>query len=111
MKEKTLLIVSTNFPPDARAGTQRVLRFTKYLVKLGWDVSVLTLKPQFSLYKIQDHSLLTKVPTSVDVRRTAVFRLVWPFSGFNSYLIPDREVGWFPFACRQGLKIIGEKHI
>jgi glycosyltransferase involved in cell wall biosynthesis len=112
MKEKTLLIVSTNFPPDARAGTQRVLRFTKYLVKLGWNISVLTLKPEFSLYKsIQDHSLLSKVPASVDVRRTVVFRLIWPFSGFNSYLIPDREVGWVPFAYRQGLKIIEEKHI
>jgi hypothetical protein len=96
MKEKNLLIVSTNFPPDARAGIQRVLRFTKYLVKLGWNISVLTLKPEFSLYKtIQDHSLLSKIPTAVDVRRTAVFRLVWPFSGFDSYLIPDREVGGF----------------
>lgn len=112
MKEKSLLIVSTNFPPDGRAGTQRVLRFTKYLVKLGWDISVLTLKPEFSLYKtIQDRSLLSKIPTSVDVRRTRVFRLVWPFSGFNSYLIPDREVGWIPSASRQGLKIIREKRI
>jgi glycosyltransferase involved in cell wall biosynthesis len=112
MKEKTLLIISTNFPPDGRAGTQRVLRFTKYLVKLGWDISVLTLKPEYSLYHtILDHSLLRKVPTAVDVYRTAAFRLVWPFSGFNSYLIPDREVGWIPSAYRQGLNIILEKHI
>lgn len=112
MRNKSLLIVSTNFPPDARAGTQRVLRFTKYLAKLGWDISVIAVKPEYSLYKsIQDSSLCDKIPTFVDVRRTRVFRLPWPFSGFNSYLIPDREIGWVPFAYAEGLKVIREKHI
>lgn len=110
MKDKRLLIITTHFPPDARPGTHRVVRFTKYLAQFGWDIHVLTLRTDAALHKhLRDESLVNKIPPSVRVHRTTALRLCRPLTGFNSYLIPDREVGWIPFACSKGLKII-EKH-
>jgi glycosyltransferase involved in cell wall biosynthesis len=112
MKEKKLLIVSTHFPPDARPGTHRVIRFAKYLTQLGWNIHVLTLRTEAALYKqMRDVSLLNKIPSSVKVHTTNALRLGWPFSGFNSYLVPDKEAGWIPFACSKGLKIIRDHDI
>jgi glycosyltransferase involved in cell wall biosynthesis len=112
MKDKRLLIVSTHFPPDARPGTHRVIRFAKYLAQLGWDIHVLTLRTDVALYKhLRDASLLNKIPSSVKVHSTNALRLCWPFTGFNSYLVPDKEAGWIPFACIKGLKIIREHDI
>ena len=42
---KNLLLVSSHFPPDRSAGTQRVLRFANYLQDHGWSVFVLTVDP------------------------------------------------------------------
>jgi glycosyltransferase involved in cell wall biosynthesis len=112
MKDKRLLIVSTHFPPDARPGTHRVIRFAKYLAQLGWDIHVLTLEPDSALYKdLRDASLISKVPLSVKVYRTRTFRLPWPLSALNSYLIPDKEAGWIPLACTTALRIIREEGI
>jgi glycosyltransferase involved in cell wall biosynthesis len=112
MKEKTLLIVTTHFPPDARPGSHRVTRFTKQLAKLGWQIHVLTLTADAALYKeLTDSSLLSKIPASVEVHRTGALRLRWPLSSLNSYLIPDKEAGWIPTACRSGVRIIREAGI
>jgi glycosyltransferase involved in cell wall biosynthesis len=112
MKEKKLLIVSTHFPPDARPGTHRVIRFAKYLSQLGWSIHVLTPRTDAALYKqLRDASLIKKIPSSVKVYSTNALRLCWPFTGFNSYLVPDKEAGWIPFACNKGLKIIREHDI
>jgi glycosyltransferase involved in cell wall biosynthesis len=112
MIDKTLLIVTTHFPPDARPGTHRVIRFIKYLVQLGWDVSVLTLTPECRLHKArQDPALMEKIPSSVKVYHTTAPRLCWPWTGLHSYLVPDIEATWIPFACHKGLKIIREAGI
>lgn len=110
--EKKLLITSTHFPPDARPGTHRVTRFIKYLAKFGWDISVLTLKLESRFHTVrEDAALVNKIPPSVKVYRTTAPRLAWPFSGLNSYLVPDIESTWIPFACSKGVRIIKEQGI
>ena len=112
MTDKTLLIVTTHFPPDARPGTHRVIRFIKYLVQLGWDVSVLTLTPECRLHRDrQDPALMGKIPSSVKVYQTTAPRLFWPLTGLHSYLVPDIEATWIPFACHKGLQVIREAGI
>ncbi|MGH1362021.1 MAG: glycosyltransferase family 4 protein [Calditrichia bacterium] len=44
---KRLLMITTNYPPSASIGTQRVLRICKYLDPKTWDISILTLKEKY----------------------------------------------------------------
>jgi len=44
---KKLLIVTTNFPPSASIGTQRVLRICKFLNPDEYNISVLTVKEKY----------------------------------------------------------------
>lgn len=43
----SLLIVSAYFPPSRKIGARRPERFARHLAKLGWDVTVLTLRPGY----------------------------------------------------------------
>jgi len=52
-------------------GVQRVVSLTSHLSRLGWNVSVLTVKP--SVYPSHDNSLIDKVPKSVRIFRAAPF--------------------------------------
>ncbi|MFH1892889.1 MAG: glycosyltransferase [Candidatus Zixiibacteriota bacterium] len=69
--DKNLLIVSYYFPPLGMGGVQRVVSLTSHLSQLGWNVSVLTVKP--SVYPAHDNSLLDKVPKLVGIFRAAPF--------------------------------------
>ncbi|MDZ7311395.1 MAG: glycosyltransferase [candidate division KSB1 bacterium] len=63
------------FPPLARAGVHRTVRFVRYLAPLGWDITVLT--PDESYYPVNspiDRELLKKIPASVKVEPTKIFR-------------------------------------
>jgi len=51
-------------------GVQRVVSLTSHLTRLGWNVSVLTVKP--FAYAAVDRSLLERVPESVAIYRAAV---------------------------------------
>lgn len=68
-----VLIIATNFPPDRRAGTHRLLRFARNLDALGWRVSVLTMDPRSYRPGVPvDSKLEQDIPPSVVVRRTRV---------------------------------------
>ncbi|BCS33186.1 hypothetical protein TBR22_A24130 [Luteitalea sp. TBR-22] len=68
-----VLIVTTNFPPDRRAGTHRLLRFARNLDALGWRVVVLTMDPRSYRPGVPvDDRLLREIPASVVVGRTRV---------------------------------------
>jgi glycosyltransferase involved in cell wall biosynthesis len=112
MSAKKLLIVSKHFPPNGQPGTHRLVRFIKYLTKLEWKIFVLTLKPEFSFDQhAYDRSLLKKIPSGTIVYQTGALRLLWPLSGLNSYLVPDREAGWIPIALYKGLQIVKRENI
>lgn len=72
---KRLLIISSHFPPDGGAGTHRIVRFARHLHAYGWEISVLTMDPQYYPSGTQtDTALLSEVPDDVRVYRTKVLR-------------------------------------
>ncbi|KAA3612085.1 MAG: hypothetical protein DWQ05_18970 [Calditrichaeota bacterium] len=73
--DKKLLAIAFIYPPMARAGVHRSVRFVRYLKELGWEISVLT--PDEKYYPPQtpiDHGLNNKIPEGVTISRTAVFQ-------------------------------------
>ncbi len=111
---KKVLMVSYHFPPEASSsGVLRTLKFSKFLPQFGWVPHVLTL--QEHLYAIQDKALLLEIPQEVRIHRTFAFDSIRHFSLFGYHLdfltIPDRLIGWLPFAIRRGKNIIETEKI
>jgi len=78
---KKVLVIAYIFPPLARAGVHRTVRFVRYLAPLGWDTTVLTANEAY--YPADspiDRELLKKIPAAVRVESTKTF------SGFNKLL-------------------------
>jgi glycosyltransferase involved in cell wall biosynthesis len=56
--ERRLLFVTQYFPPVGGSGVQRGAKFVKYLQRMGWHVSVVTIDP--SVYPDRDDSLVSE---------------------------------------------------
>jgi len=71
-------MVAYCFPPAgglAAAGSQRTLKFAKYLLREGWTPVVLTVREDaYETYLELDPTLLNRVPPQVKVVRTPVIR-------------------------------------
>jgi len=63
------LCIAYSFPPINRSGTHRTLGFVQHLDRVGWDATVLTVKPRDEPI---DKSLLRYVPLS-----TTILRVPW----------------------------------
>ncbi len=75
---KKILVIAYIFPPLARAGVHRTVRFVRYLAPLGWDTTVLTANEAY--YPADspiDRELVKKIPAAVKVESTKTF------GGFN----------------------------
>jgi glycosyltransferase involved in cell wall biosynthesis len=113
---KRVLVVQYVFPPLGGAGVQRVLKFVKYLVALGWEVKVLTTAS--GSYPVRDPSLIADVPHEVE----SIHANEWPMRSLRAAVMnplhrlrvpgllqyigwPDEMVGWLPFAAREGLRV------
>ncbi len=68
--QKRVLIVTYYFPPSGGPAVQRILRLLSVLPGLNWTPTILTVKN--GDYPVRDASLLDKIPTGVDVRRTTI---------------------------------------
>lgn len=129
-QNRSLLMISYVYPPIAYGGTYRSLRLSKYLSRLNYDITVLTIKRQEDLQN--DDHLLAEVPSSVAVERTVTVdpwrsyqkvkhRLQGSMSGkilakiISTALFiinkPDHMVFWIPFAVWRGRKLIRKKKI
>jgi glycosyltransferase involved in cell wall biosynthesis len=124
------------FPPNAGGGVYRPLSFVKYLGKYGWQTTVVT--PQAESFWITDPDLLEQVPPGCDVRRTRTLSGQYLLSAArgrrtqnkqadsqvrssrkfsmlrkigSTILVPDTYIGWYPFAVREGRRVINEKKI
>jgi len=122
--KRRVLLIAYYFPPLGLSGVQRVTKFAKFLPDFGWDVSVLTVKPRS--YFAYDESLLTDLDRDeITVHRTASLdptrffgsrRIGMPpegrrrlVSGISQTLFqPDNKIGWFPFAVREGKRLLHE---
>ena len=127
-----LLLIAYQFPPVGGAGVQRVTKFTKFLPRQGWDVSVLTVSnPSVPL---SDESLSADVPRDTILRRARTWE---PGYGLKSslgdaaapaslrakciatgkrwakrvaaaVLQPDPQILWAPAALAEGRRLLRE---
>jgi glycosyltransferase involved in cell wall biosynthesis len=122
---KKILVIAYVFPPIAYAGTFRTLRLVKYLARMDYDITVLTLKEQPDLFN--DPSLLNRIDRPVRIIRTPTIDfwrsyqkikqkvldlplgrllnkifsiLIYPFCQ------PDHMVLWVPFATFKGYRLL-----
>jgi glycosyltransferase involved in cell wall biosynthesis len=121
---KRVLFLAYLFPPIANSGTQRPLKFAKYLGDFGWEPIVVTAGGRTELPA--DASLLADVPPELQVHRVpmlnerigdtvarlmgggAVGRRVgngvrWRLQ--SRYRYPDLYACWRPTAVRTGLRL------
>jgi glycosyltransferase involved in cell wall biosynthesis len=102
-------MVAYHYPPEGgSSGVLRTLKFSKYLPEYGWQPHILTLRESF--YQVRDDRLLFDIPEEARIHRTFGIDTArhLGFRGRHLALlaIPDRLVGWIPFAVARGLKVI-----
>lgn len=132
-RQKSVLIVSYFYPPFQSVGALRVSKITKHLPAFGWRPSVLTVAnvdlprtmdveiPADSVHRTPalDVNLLPKILLGRErvaahgfhvARDDLAGRLVATLGETYKRWInfPDGQVGWYPFAVREGLRIIAK---
>ncbi len=123
-----LLLVSTYFAPGSEIGGRRIERMARQLLRLGWQVSVLTLRPDYSEYidplrsrpegieVIETHACIPRswlrwvrqrlvagdtIASSRQVATSTLKRSRWRTLLGQAYgwtEFPDPWIGWLPFA-------------
>ena len=136
---KKVLIITYFWPPAGGPGIQRPLKFCKYLPEFDWQPIVLTVKD--GEFQAIDKSLEVDIPKSTSVYKTRKYEpynIYKKFVGMSSdeqvpvdaitekniglakkisfwiranLFIPDAMIGWYPFAVKQGKKIIKKHNI
>jgi len=81
---KKVLVITYYWPPSGGSGVQRWLKFVKYLVRSGWEPYVFT--PENPSFTIEDKSLQSDVPESVEVIRFPIWEPYQIFSKASSLL-------------------------
>lgn len=114
---KQVLFISYLYPP-LNCGVGRQVKIVKYLPKYGWQPIVLSVKKSI-LRPLYDNSVLKDIPTEATIYRTTSCESKL----FMHYLphilkinpkwiqIPDKFIGWYPFALSKGLDIIKNNKI
>lgn len=64
-----VLLCAYYYPPIGGSGVQRALKYSKYLVKLGYRVTVLTVGKYNEDVYAKDESLLNEIPEAVEIIR------------------------------------------
>jgi len=127
------LMVAYYVPPLGGGGTQRLVKFVRYLPAFGWRPHVLTIANRD--YLVHDSSLVHQFPAEASVTGTRAFLPAQYFRKITQYrpdkqqratseadlvtrckqlfytcaFIPDEYIGWYPFAVRRGVQEI-RKH-
>jgi len=121
-----VLLVAYYFPPLGMGGTQRVAKWAKYFLRLGWEVTIITVKP--IAYYAFDDSLLDELKSARIIRTGSLdpARLLYLFrrkkerhasgkEGSTSwlywFLIPDARILWLPFALWRAWREIRRQKI
>jgi hypothetical protein len=107
-------MVAYHYPPEGgSSGVLRTLKFSKYLPEFGWQPHVLTLRKSF--YQVRDERLLEDIPKEVVVHRTfgvdTARHLSLRGRHLSALAVPDRLIGWLPFAVARGLRVIRKERI
>jgi glycosyltransferase involved in cell wall biosynthesis len=132
-RRKRVLLIAYLFPPVGGAGVQRVTKFVKYLPRMGWDVSVLTVaNPSVPLL---DESLTKDIPADTIIRRSKTWEPDYTLKSSISagrsgdanarnrvkrfvanalrkcatlVLQPDPQILWVPRAVAEGRRLLRE---
>lgn len=111
-----VLLVAYEYPPIGGTGMVRVLKFSKYLERFGWEPHVLTVRNRDRFYTSPGFD---RVPPSVTVHRVTnrLNNLSVLEGGLRRIgldrrlLVPDVFLGWAPAAIRAGRRIIERERI
>jgi glycosyltransferase involved in cell wall biosynthesis len=112
---KRVLFIAYYTPPAGGAGVQRSAKFIKYLPDFGWQPIVLTVFPE--KYRLHDPSLLADIQPDSNIHRTSAWLpptwLPWRVRNWFSrwFLLMDENLGWYPFAVKQGEEILNKSKI
>lgn len=133
---RNILLITDVFPPLAGAGVKRILKFIKFLPKLGWRCHILTAKNEN--FMPLDPTLSSEVPAETIVERTYTLESLFkrtqkrtdlqPSSTarlrrFSSPLkmayrrlgpllkVPDSRILWLPWAVRKGVSMCNTHEI
>lgn len=111
-----ILFITYFFPPTAGGGVFRPLAMTKYLSRLGWDITVITATTP--KHYPTDHQLEIQIPESVRVKRIPVtwegslFRRALGKLGLDfiprSLITPDERIFWANKAFNLAKRMIDE---
>jgi glycosyltransferase involved in cell wall biosynthesis len=121
-----ILFLAYYFPPLGMGGTQRVAKWSKYLSRAGWEVTVVTVKPV--IYYAQDESLLeelrgVKIIRAGSLDPARLFYLLGKKSAPSQarqrglgnllywFLLPDSRILWAPFALWRAWREIRKEKI
>lgn len=108
---KKVLMIIYFYPPVGSGGFQRTLCYVKYLREFGWEPSVLAVDNSSS-FPVRDYSLLKEVPNGIEIQRTRTIepRAIWyalrKLHIESLCCIPDRFIGWLPFAYYRALRMM-----
>jgi len=91
---KKVLIISYYWPPAGGPGSQRVVKFVKYLPEFGWEPVVLTVKN--GEFPYIDPSLEKDIPKNLNVYRTA---------SWEPFLLYKKSRNWMRKCGRKGICI------
>lgn len=81
---KHLLLIAFDFPPRRTSGIYRPTGLAKYLDRLGWRTTVLTVKPEPR--ELQDPLLLDRLPPNTVVVQTRYFNVMrWEDSAARAF--------------------------
>ncbi|MGN7612449.1 glycosyltransferase [Magnetococcales bacterium HHB-1] len=106
---RSVLMIAFHFPPAyGFSGTQRTLKFVRFLKDFGWQPIVLTAAPY--AYPETSSSQLQDIPASTPVIRAPALdasrHLAIAGKYFRFTALPDRWASWRLFAVKKGLKAI-----
>jgi glycosyltransferase involved in cell wall biosynthesis len=137
MTENKVLIICFEFPPTHMIGALRPSKWAKYLPEYGWEVHVLTVKNIFGnradfseeftredvirtnfidFWKIYSkfRKFFCRSRKKSDPENSALIETrgrSTHFSISSTSRLPDRAIGWVPFAIRRGIKEIKKQEI
>jgi hypothetical protein len=107
---KTVLLVTLEFPPCRAAGVQRPFRFAQYLQEMGWNPIILTASPD--IYESFDYQLAIPEALHDKVFRSKAWNTAHSLSIHGKFpslvTVPDRYWPWYFTATRKGQALIDE---
>ena len=68
---RSLLIICYYWPPAGGPGVQRWLKFTSYLLELGYKIDLIV--PDNPDYPVLDHSLTAEIPKDLNIIKVPIF--------------------------------------